>query len=82
MNLQHPDGNKQALWEGGLLPKGVRVKEVLDRWFGPDYSYVKVMDHSGGVYILRKGATELRWRVVFYEAPGFWRQRCSLHPIT
>lgn len=29
------------------------VKTVLDRWYGPDYSYFKVLADDGNIYILR-----------------------------
>jgi hypothetical protein len=31
----------------------VDVLEALDQWYGPDYRYIKVRGHDGGLYILR-----------------------------
>jgi hypothetical protein len=31
----------------------VEVLETLDRWYGPDYRYIKARGTDGGLYILR-----------------------------
>lgn len=67
--------------EGAVLPGGVRVKEVLDRWYGSDCRYVKVLGEEGEVYILRRGAIEVRWKVVFYEAPNYRERGCTRSPV-
>jgi len=50
------------------FPKGLKVKKVIDRWYGKDHVYVKVVGEGGEVWILRKGKEE-GWRIVLYEAP-------------
>jgi len=68
-------------FEGGVLPRGIRVKEVLDRWYGPDCRYVKVLAEGGEVYILRRRIAEVKWQVVFYEAGDFRARQCQRHSI-
>lgn len=41
----------------------LNVEEVLDRWYGPDYTYFKVRASDGHVYILRHAR---------YEQQDFW----------
>jgi hypothetical protein len=31
----------------------IDIVEMIDRWYGPDYRYVKVKGSDGGIYILR-----------------------------
>lgn len=31
----------------------VRVKHVLDRWYGPEYDYFKILGENGRLYLLR-----------------------------
>jgi len=58
--------NSGILEEG--LPKGLRVKRVIDRWYGKDHVYLKVIGEEDEVWILRRGKGE-GWRIVLYEAP-------------
>lgn len=68
-------------FEGGVLPRGIKVKEVLDRWYGPECRYVKVFGEGGEVYILRRKIAEVKWQVVFYEAGDFRGRQCRRHSI-
>jgi len=58
--------NSGILEEG--LPKGLRVKRVIDRWYGKDHVYLKVIGEEDEVWILRRGKGE-GWRIILYEAP-------------
>ncbi len=58
--------NSGILEEG--LPKGLRVKRVIDRWYGKDHVYLKVIGEEDEVWILRRRKGE-GWRIILYEAP-------------
>ena len=36
-----------------LDEKRLKVSEVLDRWYGPDHDYFKVIAEDGRVYLLK-----------------------------
>jgi hypothetical protein len=46
--------------------RAVEVKEVVDRWLGPDHRYFKVRGDDGSVYILRHDAPEDRWELTMF----------------
>jgi hypothetical protein len=46
------------------------VVEVLDRWFGEDHDYFKVIADDGGVYVLRYNRSEDSWELTQYRAAG------------
>jgi hypothetical protein len=46
------------------------VVEVLDRWFGEDHDYFKVIADDGGVYVLRYNRSEDSWELTQYRALG------------
>jgi hypothetical protein len=51
---QHPDHRgKPTPWRVHFGGRQVDVLEALDQWYGPDYRYIKVQGHDGGLYILR-----------------------------
>ncbi|HEX16712.1 MAG TPA: hypothetical protein ENF44_06275 [Deltaproteobacteria bacterium] len=41
---------------------------MIDRWYGKDHVYLKVIGEEDEVWILRRGKGE-GWRIVLYEAP-------------
>ena len=45
------------------------VLEVLDRWYGPDYSYFRVRASDGSIYILRLAEDSGSWELTAYR-PG------------
>ena len=45
----------------------VHVVEVVDRWFGPDHRYCKLLGDDGAVYLLRVDDTAHRWELVMFE---------------
>ncbi|MBK7552860.1 MAG: hypothetical protein IPI61_14980 [Syntrophaceae bacterium] len=53
-----------------LGEKRREVVEVLDRWFGEDHDYFKVLADDGGVYVLRCGRGEGGWELTQYRAAG------------
>jgi hypothetical protein len=54
----------------GLGARSVAVAEVLDRWPGTDYSYVKVRGADGALYILRHDESGDRWQLVQFIRGG------------
>ena len=46
------------------------VKELLDRWYGQDYDYFKLLADDGDTYILKYHPLEDYWKLVFYSAPN------------
>ena len=56
-----------------LGTRTLEVVEVLDRWFGADYAYVKLVASDGATYILRHDAASDAWELVMFrsgERPG------------
>ncbi len=51
-----------------LGDKEFQVKEILDRWYGPDYSYFKVKASDENVYILKYDENKDFWELEFYSA--------------
>jgi hypothetical protein len=51
---QHADHRGMPMpWRLHFGGHQVDVLEALDQWYGPDYRYIKVRGHGGGLYILR-----------------------------
>ena len=46
------------------------VVDILDRWFGEDHDYFKVIADDGGVYVLRYNRCEDGWELAQYRASG------------
>ena len=44
----------------------VDVLEALDQWYGPDYRYIKVRGHDGGLYILRFDEPHAEWELTMF----------------
>ncbi len=42
----------------------IEVVEVIDRWYGPDHRYFKVLGDDGATYILRHDEPTGRWEIV------------------
>jgi hypothetical protein len=53
-----------------LGPKKREVVDLLDRWYGEDHDYFKVLADDGGVYVLRYGRGDDRWELTQYRAAG------------
>jgi len=45
----------------------VEVRQVLDRWWGPDHRYFKVRAEDGAVYILRLDLETGGWELTLYD---------------
>jgi hypothetical protein len=63
-----PHANDVAATPQSLYCKGRRtdIVEMIDRWYGPDYCYVKVKAHDGSVYILRFDETYEQWELTMF----------------
>jgi hypothetical protein len=47
-----------------LEERTLRVEEVVDRWYDPDYDYFKVVADDGGTYLLRHDLNSDGWQLV------------------
>ncbi len=47
-----------AFWLG---ERRLEVREILDRWIGPDYRYFRVRTDEPDLYVLRHDAAHDRW---------------------
>jgi len=46
----------------------VEIREVIDRWIGPDHRYFKVLGDDGSVYILRFDADSWSWELTLFNS--------------
>jgi hypothetical protein len=67
--VRGPDGEPEPrrLRFGG---RGVEVAEVLDRWPGDGYRYLKLRGGDGATYILRHQVADDRWELVQFIRGG------------
>jgi hypothetical protein len=47
----------------------VQVEEIVDRWYGPDHSYFKLVGDNGRVYVIRHDTAGDTWEIVVMEDP-------------
>ena len=50
------------------------VKEIIDRWYGPDYEYFKVKADDSSLYILKYNRPDDCWEVHFFSTSGEGQQ--------
>jgi len=48
----------------------LEVKELLDRWYGEDYDYFKLLADDLSTYVLKYYRFKDYWELVFYSAPN------------
>ena len=53
-----------------LGSRKVEVKQVIDRWMGPDYRYFKVRGDDGARYILRHNSSAGNWELTMFDNTG------------
>jgi len=58
-----------------LNKRKLQVKEIIDQWYGPEYTYFKIMAEDENTYILRFNERDDHWEVVFFEERNY-------HPVT
>lgn len=49
--------------------KKLMVEEIIDRWYGEDYTYFKLRADDRNVYILKHQAGRDEWEMVLFETP-------------
>jgi hypothetical protein len=42
------------------------VTELVDRWYGPDYEYFRVLANDGNTYILRLDRNDASWSLTAF----------------
>ncbi len=50
-----------------LGEKRVTVKEIIDRWAGPDYRYFKIEGDDGALYIVKHDEENDAWELVMFD---------------
>lgn len=53
-----------------LAGRTFQVRELLDRWYGANRSYFKLVASDGNLYIIRHDTEEDAWEMVMMEAGG------------
>jgi hypothetical protein len=53
-----------------LGARSLAIREILDRWYGPDRRYFKVSADDGNLYIIAHDATGDRWELVSFRKTG------------
>jgi len=44
------------------------VKEVVDRWTGPDHRYFRILADDGGTYIIRHDVESGLWQLTMFDS--------------
>ena len=50
--------------------RSIVIDDVLDRWFGEDCDYFKVLGEDGHLYILRHDPEARSWEIWMYRRAG------------
>lgn len=50
-----------------LREKTFLVEEIVDRWYGEDYDYFKLIADDGNLYVIRRDRVEDEWEMVLME---------------
>jgi len=53
--------------EVGWGHRRIRVREIVDRWFGAGCRYFKLIADDGGLYILRHDQMADAWELTFFQ---------------
>jgi hypothetical protein len=54
-----------------LGKKTLRVTTILDRWYGPDHTYFKVLAEDTNIYIVRYHQANDQWELIFFKAGDY-----------
>jgi hypothetical protein len=54
-----------------LGKKTLRVTTILDRWYGPDHTYFKVLAEDSHIYIVRYHQANDQWELIFFKAGDY-----------
>jgi hypothetical protein len=50
-----------------LGKKRLQITRIVDQWYGPDYTYFKVLAEDANSYILRYSESGDEWKLVFFK---------------
>ena len=50
-----------------LREKTFLVEQIVDRWYGEDYDYFKLIADDGNLYVIRRDRVEDEWEMVLME---------------
>lgn len=53
-----------------LGERKVEVRELLDRWYGEDYEYFKLLADDGNTYIFKYRRAQDSWELVEFSIPN------------
>ena len=55
-----------------LGERTLQVREVVDRWYGEEHAYFKLLAEDGNLYLVRHDTVTDEWELVMFEAvsPG------------
>lgn len=57
------DETPRRFW---LDDRKIEIREVVDRWLGPDHRYFKVRGDDGATYLLRHDTETHLWTLTFF----------------
>lgn len=52
----------------------LEVEEVMDRWYGEDHEYFKVLADDGAIYVLKHHRPQDWWELIQYVRSGKGRR--------
>lgn len=58
------DERPLAFRHGG---RQVRVADIVDRWYGPDHAYFKLLGDDGALYLIRHDQETDGWELILME---------------
>ena len=69
VRVEHTDGDERDLMPERFVLAGrdLEVEAVIDRWFGPVYTYFTVRASDGRTYRLKHDRSEDSWELLFTE---------------
>ena len=47
--------------------KSLKVEELIDKWYGIDYTYFKLLANDGNIYILKHEEQNDEWELNFFQ---------------
>lgn len=53
-----------------LGERRIVVRAILDRWYGEDHAYFKLIGEDGALYLIRQDRGCDRWELVLMEVPA------------
>ncbi len=57
--------------------RSIDVVDVVDRWFGPDHRYFKILGADRATYIIRQDIPKDDWEMTMYQRPSSHDQQGS-----